>query len=191
MRSVSQALVPPTPTPQIEGITDILPPDPLPDFTLTNHLGEPTRLSDFAGRHVLLFFGYTHCPDYCPLTMTKLRQVKQALGDRANDVAIVFISVDGERDTPEILNDFVTRFDLSFVGLTGDESTLRNVGAPYGLAFELHKENANDTEYLVDHGTLTYVIDPQQRLHALISYTTTADVIGAYLRGLLAANGAS
>lgn len=188
MSSVSQSLAPATPTPQIEGITAIVPPDPLPDFTLTSSKGEPISLSDFAGRYVLLFFGYTHCPDFCPLTLAKEKVVHEQLGDLADRFAVVFVSVDGERDTPEALDDYLSRFDPSFVGMTGDEETLREIGVPYGLSFTLNKTSPDDTDYSVDHSTLTYVIDPEQRLHSLISFSTEADVIVEYLRMLATAS---
>ncbi len=184
MGSLSQALAPATPTPQIEGITAIVPPDPLPDFTLTSSKDEPISLSDFAGRYVLLFFGYTHCPDFCPLTLAKQKLVQERLGDLADQFAVVFISVDGERDTPEALDDYLSRFNPSFVGMTGDEASVREIGSPYGLSFTLNKGAPDDVDYSVDHSTLTYVIDPQRRLHSLISFSTEADVIVDYLRML-------
>jgi protein SCO1/2 len=184
MRSVSIALAPPQPTPQIAGITAITPPEPLPDFTLTGTDGQPIRLSSLNGRYVLLFFGYTHCPDFCPLTLATMRQVKDALGAAAQDFAFVFVSVDGARDTPALLGDYLARFDAEFIGMTGDEAAVRALGVPYSLSFTLNKEDANDTNYLVDHTTLTYVIDPQQRLYALISYNTNAGVVADYLRTL-------
>ncbi|MCA9911298.1 MAG: SCO family protein [Anaerolineae bacterium] len=187
MGSLSQALAPVTPTPQIEGITAIVPPDPLPDFTLTSSKGEPISLSDFAGRYVLLFFGYTHCPDFCPLTLAKEKLVHEQLGDMADQFAVVFISVDGERDTPEVLDDYLSRFDPSFVGMTGDEATIREIGVPYGLSFTLNKASPDDVDYSVDHSTLTYLIDPERRLHSLLSFSTEAPVIVDYLRMLATA----
>ncbi len=183
--SLRSSLLPPTPTPQIPGITALIPPEALPDFTLTNNLGEPTRLSDFAGQYVVIFFGFTHCPDFCPLTLANYAQVKRLMGDAGEQVAFVFISVDGERDTPEVLNRYVPRFDPSFIGLTGSEETVRALGVPYGLQFTLNKEAPDDAEYTVDHSTLGYVVDPQRRLHTLISYNTDAQVTADYLRMLV------
>ncbi|MDX2140823.1 MAG: SCO family protein [Chloroflexota bacterium] len=183
--SVRTSLLPPTPTPQIEGITAFLDEEPLPDFTLINIEGEPTNLSDFAGRYVVLFFGFTHCPDFCPLTLSDYKIVKDELDDAASEVAFVFVSVDGERDTPEALGRYVTRFDPSFVGLTGDSEAVRALGTPYGLFFELNKESPDDTEYTVDHSTLTYIIDPERQLHSVVSYGTPPVTIAAYLRVLI------
>jgi protein SCO1/2 len=183
--SVRTSLLPPIPTPQIEGITAFLDDEPLPDFTLTNTDGNPTNLSDFAGRYVVLFFGFTHCPDFCPLTLSDYKIIKDELGDAASEVTFVFISVDGERDTPEALGRYVTRFDPTFVGLTGDSEAVRALGTPYGLFFQLNKESPDDTDYTVDHSTLTYIIDPERRLHSVVSYGTAPATIAAYLRGLI------
>ena len=183
--SLGSRMLPPTPTPQIPGITALVPPEPLPDFTLTSNLNEPTRLSDFAGRFVVIFFGFTHCPDFCPLTLANYAQVRRLMGDAAEQVSFVFISVDGERDTPEALNRYVPRFDPSFIGLTGSEAELRELGVPYGLQFNLNKRSPDDTEYSVDHSTLGYVVDRERRLHTLISYNTDAQVTADYLTMLV------
>ena len=184
MRTVGESLQTAVPTPQIEGITAIVPPDPLPDFTLTGLDGQPTSLSDFNGRYLILFFGYTHCPDFCPLTLAEYTQVKRELGDDAAQFAFLFVSVDGERDTPEALANYVTRFDPDFYAMTGDEQSIRALGQPYGLYFTLNKEADDDDDYTVDHSTLSYVIDPEQRLHAVISFSTEPAVITDYLRSL-------
>lgn len=183
--SIRSSMTPPTPTPQIPGLTALVPPEPLPDFTLTNNLGEATRLSDFAGRYVVMFFGFTHCPDFCPLTLANYAQVKGLMGEAGERVSFVFVSVDGERDTPEVLNAYVPRFDPSFIGLTGTEEEVRALGAPYGLQFTLNKESPEDTDYSVEHSTLGYVVDPQRNLHTLISYNTEAQVTADYLTMLV------
>jgi protein SCO1/2 len=183
--SIDLNLAPPIATPQIPGITALVPPEPLRDFTLTNNLGEEMRLSDFAGRYVVLFFGFTHCPDFCPLTLANYAQVKALMGEAGERVAFVFVSVDGERDTPEVLNAYVPRFDPSFIGLTGTEEEVRALGVPFGLQFTLNKESPEDREYSVDHSTLGYIIDPQRSLHTLISYNTDAQVTADYLMMLV------
>jgi protein SCO1 len=174
------------PTAQIEGITAITPPDPLPDFTLTDIHNAPISLSDLEGRYVLLFFGFTHCPDFCPLTLADFRQIKTALGDNGESVAFVFITVDGERDTPEVLGRYVTAFDPTFIGMTGSNDQLEALAQPYGLSFTLNKDAPDDDDYSVDHTTLTYIIDPQQRLQAVVSFATPPDVIANYLSAYLA-----
>ena len=173
------------PTAQIEGITAITPPDPLPDFTLTGVDNQPVSLSDLNGRYVLLFFGFTHCPDFCPLTLADFRQIKSLLGEQADSVEFVFVSVDGERDTPEVMGRYVSGFDPAFIGMTGSADQLEALAQPYGLTITLNKDAPDDDDYSVDHTTLTYIIDPQQRLQALISFGTPPDVIADYLRTYL------
>ena len=112
------------------------PPHRLQDFTLTSQTGAPLSLSDLRGRAVLMFFGYTHCPDVCPTTLADYTRIKQALGGDADKVAFMFISVDGKRDTPDVLAQYLHQFDDQFIGLTADEATLKRIGAEYGLLFQ-------------------------------------------------------
>ncbi|MBE0689844.1 MAG: SCO family protein, partial [Anaerolineae bacterium] len=97
----------PAPTPSSGGAARVTPPYHVSDFTLTSKTGEPMSLSDLHGKPTMLMFGYTHCPDVCPLTLAQYEQVKGVLGDTANDVNFLFISVDGERDTPEVVTDYL------------------------------------------------------------------------------------
>src|SRR5258706_2822356 len=99
--------------------TVLYPPRQLQDFTLTNQAGKPMKLSDLRGQIALVFFGYTNCPDVCPIVVSNFTQIKAALGDKASKVAFVFISVDGKHDTPEVLTRWLGAFDPTFIGLTG------------------------------------------------------------------------
>lgn len=112
--------------------TDLGPSSAARDFTLEAADRGPVRLSDYRGRVVLLFFGYTSCPDTCPLTMAKLRQVMERLGDRRSDVQVLLVTVDPAVDTPAKLREYVQGFDLGFVGLGGDTETLAAVAADFG-----------------------------------------------------------
>jgi protein SCO1/2 len=143
-------------TPQ--AIAYLTPPRPMPDFALTNGDGGITRLSDLRGKAVLLFFGYTHCPDICPLALSEMRKVKAALGKDAEKVAFVFVSVDGTRDTPEVLRRYVRAFDPAFIALTGPESQVRLIALEYGAHFRSNR-TSNATTYTVDHTADTFVID--------------------------------
>ena len=148
---------------EYDGTTKIDPPHDMPDFTLTNQNGEPTSLSDLRGKYVLMAFGYTHCPDICPLTLNEFRRVRESLGDLAENVEFVFISVDSARDTPEVLKQyFETRQLDGFIGLTGSEEDLRKLGVDYGLFFEIG-ENTSQGGYLVDHTAGSYLLDPEGR----------------------------
>ena len=105
---------------------------PAADFNLTDHRGRPATLASFRGKPVLLFFGYTHCPDVCPLTLTKLNGVLEDLGSRAEDVQIVLVTVDPARDTPAVLADYVRRFGPRVTGLTGDSAAVAQAMTGYG-----------------------------------------------------------
>lgn len=148
---------------EFDGTTPINPPRDMPDFTLTNQDGEPINLSDLRGKYVLMTFGYTHCPDVCPLTLNEFRRIRESLGDLAENVEFVFISVDGERDTPEVIKQYLETRELQgFIGLTGDADTLRKIGVDYGLFFEIG-EGQSQGGYLVDHTAGSYLLDRENR----------------------------
>jgi len=164
----------PTPTP---GGMAVEPPKPMRDFTLTDQDGRPMALSSLRGRAVLMFFGYTHCPDVCPLSMGDLRSVKKALGGRSGEVAFVMISVDGARDTPEVMKRYVRAFDPDFIGLTGDETSAHGIGADYGVEFERQKPQGTAATYLVAHTSYTYLLDRQGRWRVTYPFQTPVDLI--------------
>ncbi len=157
-----------TPIPAPEGVIPLDPPRELADFTLPGSTGQPISLSSLQGKFTLVFFGYTHCPDFCPLTLAHWKNIRAALGDDAAKVNFLFISVDGERDTPQVMADYLRRFDPAFIGMTGDAATLTTIGPPYGLYYELHKEEG--ANYSVDHTTQTYLINPQGKMIDVFSY---------------------
>ncbi len=136
------------------------PPAPAADFTLTNQDGLPFRLSDQQGKVVLIFFGYTNCPDVCPVTLSEFKKVRSALGDLAQKVEFVFITVDPQRDTPEKLKAHLANFDPSIIGLTGTEAELGPVWKHYGVYHE-KQDTGSAAGYLVDHTAITYAIDKQ------------------------------
>jgi protein SCO1/2 len=181
-----QSSVTPTPEEPFTGVETLDPPRPVQEFTLTNQDGDPFSLSDLHGKSVLMFFGYTHCPDVCPLTLLEYKQVKTALGEQADDVAFVFISVDGERDTPERLAEYVSGFDPSFIGLTGDEATLTRMGTDFDLYFAKRPDPSGSAEnYLVDHTSSSFLLDGEGRLAAIYPYGTDAAVMAADVAGRL------
>ena len=142
---------------QYQGIL-IDPPAPAADFELIDQNGEIYRLSEQRGKVVLIFFGYTYCPDVCPVTLSEYRKVKQQLGEKAGQVEFVFITVDPERDTRERLGDYVENFDPEFVGLTSDRPTLESVWESYGV-YQEKRDVGSAAGYLVDHTARTYAID--------------------------------
>ena len=145
---------------EFDGAIKIEPPRPMPDFTLTNQHGERMSLSDLRGRYALLTFGYTRCPDVCPLTLNEFRRIRESLDELAAHVAFVFVSVDGQRDRPAVIRRyFATRQLEGLIGLTGDEADVRQLGRGYGLSFERSSENPS----LVNHTTGAFLLDPAGR----------------------------
>jgi protein SCO1/2 len=136
------------------------PPVPAADFELTDQNDQPFRLSDQKGQIVLLFFGYTHCPDVCPLTLSHFKQIKAELGDQADQVRFVFVTVDPERDTAAALNEYLPNFDSQIVGLTGSMESLEGVWKAYGV-YRAKQEVGSAAGYLMDHTARTYLIDQQ------------------------------
>lgn len=158
-------------------------PEPLPDFTLMSADG-PVSLSDFRGQYVFLYFGYMFCPDFCPTTMAKLAEVHRELGDDAERMQVVMISVDPERDTPDALAKYAAAFNPTFVGITGAKGEIDLVGEPFGLFYERHEGSAA-TGYLVDHSTRAYLIGPDGRALVAYPHDASAEAITADLRWLL------
>jgi protein SCO1/2 len=169
------------------GAAVVNPPRELNDFTLTSHTGDPLSLSDLRGKPVLMSFGFTHCPDVCPLTLMEYQRIREMLGDDADRVEFVFISVDGERDTPERLaRYFETRkVDDFAIGMTGTEAQLRSLSADYGLSFEKNFDTGSQANYLIDHTANTYLVDTQGRLTTIFGFGTEPQVIHDHIQSLL------
>lgn len=175
------------------------PPHLLSNFTLTSQTGAPISLHDLRGRAAVLFFGYTHCPEECPTTMANFKRIKQMLGDQANQAAFVFISVDGKRDTPQQLTSFIDQFDSAFIGMTGDETLLRQIGSEYGLVFSQdgitapavsdddheHAEALDQQHYFVQHTSPAFLIDRDGYLRMVYFYGTEPAAIADGIRELL------
>lgn len=142
-------------------------PEPAPAIELTGTEGE-FSLEAYEGKVVMLFFGYTSCPDICPSTMSDMKRVMDYLGDEADRVQVVFVTVDPERDTVEKLSAYVTLFNPSFIGLSGSEEELQPVWNGYGVFREIDDESDSMAGYLVNHTSRVYLVDPQGRL--LITY---------------------
>lgn len=158
---------------------------PTPDFTLRDQHGRPFRLSDRKGRAVVLFFGFVHCPDVCPTTLSTWKQIRQALGERAPQVEFVFITVDPERDTPQLLREHLGIFSDAFVGLTGTLEELDPVYKAYGVTREKVVISTGASGYLVDHSTMMYLIDPNQECRVLFPYNAPAEDVLHDLNQLL------
>ncbi len=158
-------------------------PQPAPDFTLESVNG-PVRLSDFAGQYVYIYFGYTFCPDVCPATMNELAKLHEMLGDEADQIQVVMVTVDPARDTAVVLADYMAFFDESFIGLTGTDEEITAVAQPYGVFYEANEGTA-ESGYLVDHSTRTYLIDPTRTPIVAYPFDITAESMArdlAYLQ---------
>jgi protein SCO1/2 len=144
-------------------------PNPVPEFSLVNQNGEPVDQAVFEGQWDLVFFGFTHCPDVCPTTLQVLAAAKQALADdgRESLPRIVLVSVDPERDTPDILGRYVDYFGPGNLGLTGSLEEIRKLTGGLGIFFE--KAPGDGENYSVDHSAAVLVIDPDGGFHALFS----------------------
>jgi protein SCO1/2 len=134
-----------------------------PSFNLQSSQGDRYVLDQHRGKYVILFFGYTYCPDICPTTLYMLKEVKQQLGKKADRLEVVFITVDPERDSQEKLATYLGVFDKSFYGLTGSESELETVWSDYGV-YRQKSEPVGSNAYLVDHSTRLYLIDQKGNL---------------------------
>jgi protein SCO1/2 len=133
------------------------------DFTLTDHNGIPLSLTDFRGKVVLLSFGYTHCPDICPTTMLTMQRLVKLLGNDAEKVQVLFITLDPERDTAERLSGYMEYFNPGFIALTGSLEEIGKVAKQYGTRFE--KEPLDEKgEYSIAHTGVIYLIDQQGRI---------------------------
>lgn len=162
----------------------IEPPVPAADFTLTSSSGEPFHLSDQRGKVVLMFFGYTTCPDVCPATLGEMKTVRNRLGDQAEGMQFVFITVDPQRDTPEKIGQYAAAFDPTFIGLSGSEAELEPVWASYGV-YRAISETGSAAGYLVDHSARTYLIDQDGNLRLTFVFGTPVDDILSDVRHVL------
>lgn len=157
------------------------------DFALIDHDGKPFQLASQRGKVVLIFFGYTFCPDACPTTLSKLSSVSRRLGADAAKVKVLYISVDPERDTPDVLKADLANFKLDSIGLTGTKAQIDAVVQQYGAAYEIVPTPDSAAKYSVSHTTTLYALDPQGRLRAKFRYEATVDEIVDGIHAILAA----
>jgi protein SCO1 len=156
-----------------------------PDFSLQDANGNSFRLSDQKDRLVVLFFGYTRCPDVCPQTLTMMKEIRADLGTRAKDVSFVFITVDPAYDSAAIVKDFVKAFDPDIVGLTGTEASLQPVWKAYGVYRESTNPADHTPEQIEAHSAQAYLVDRAGRLRLTYSDGTPANDIEQDIRYLL------
>ncbi|MCC6613755.1 MAG: SCO family protein [Anaerolineae bacterium] len=181
------------------GAAQVSPPFRVSDFTLTSKTGEPMSLSELRGKPTLLVFGYTNCPDVCPMTLAEFTQVKTLLGDNANDVNFLFVTVDGQRDTPQVMTNYLDGFDESFYGMIGDDETLTRISNEYGLVYaddavfddHDHADGVADNhdhaqdEYSVGHSSPSFLIDQNGFLRTVFFFGAKAETMADNVRELL------
>ncbi|MFO7542643.1 MAG: SCO family protein [Thiobacillus sp.] len=184
--SLSLAGCQPAPPPPVFQATDITGAAFARGFTLTDHNGQTRTLADFKGKAVAMFFGYVHCPDVCPTTLSDFAAALQQLGAQAQQVQVIFVTVDPQRDTPDLLKQFVPAFHPEFLGMYTDAESLKQLAHEYKVVFQKTAVKAPD-DYLIDHSAGTYIYDPQGRLRLLMPYGSRPEVIAHDLGVLLAA----
>ena len=150
---------------------------------LTDHNGRRRTLADFSGKVVAIFFGYTHCPDVCPTTLAELASVEKQLGADADKLQVLFVTVDPERDTPELLKRYVPAFYPSFLGLYGDEAAITKAAKEFKIFYQ--KQALPGGGYSMDHSAGTYLLDPRGRLRLFAQYGTGAPALLHDIRLLL------
>ncbi len=159
-------------------------PEPLGgDFALTDQFGKPFELAQLRGKLVLLFFGYTYCPDICPTELSNLAAVLDELGDSAARVQGVFVSLDPQRDTPQVLRDYTHYFNPDLLGLTGTPGEVAQVARQYRVQYQRHEKS--DGRYSLDHSADLYVIDPEGKLTTVVPYGLPPEHVLEVVRRLL------
>jgi len=164
--------------------TDITGADFGKGFDLLDASGKPTSLADFRGKVLVLFFGFTHCPDICPGTLAELALVKKELGADGDRMQVAFVTVDPERDRPEILKEYVPAFDPTFVGLYGDAEAIARTAKEFKVYYKKVPGSTPET-YSIDHTAAAYVFDPKGRLRLFASYGQGPDALTHDIRLLL------
>jgi cytochrome oxidase Cu insertion factor (SCO1/SenC/PrrC family) len=146
-------------------------------FTLINQDGKPVTDQDFRGKYMLIFFGYTYCPDVCPAELQVMAATMDKLGAKADQVTPIFITIDPERDTAEQIGTYVRNFGPRMVGLTGSPAQIKQVAGEYRVYYAKAKGTTGPDDYLMDHSTLVYLMDPKGDYVTHFAYGISADVM--------------
>ncbi|MGE0331214.1 MAG: SCO family protein [Ramlibacter sp.] len=154
------------------------------DFNLTDHNGQPRSIKDFAGKVVVVFFGFTQCPDVCPTALAELAEVKRTLGKDGDKLQGIFVTVDPERDTPEVLKGYMANFDPSFLALRGTPEQLAAMARDYKVYYK-KVDGKTPTSYTMDHSAGSFVYDTQGRIRLYTRYGSGAQALADDIRLLL------
>ena len=155
------------------------------DFRLTDHTGKTRTMADFNGKAVAIFFGFTHCPDVCPTTLSDMKRVMENLGPDSARLQVLFVTVDPKRDTPELLARYVPSFNASFLGLYGDDEATAKIARDFKIIYRVQPGKTADS-YTLDHSAGTLIFDPQGTLRLFVDYgRLTPEQIAADIKRLL------
>jgi protein SCO1 len=152
------------------------------DFSLRDSTGKIRRLADFKGKVVMLYFGFTQCPDICPTALSRAIEIKQRLGKNADQFKVIFITVDPERDSPELLKNYMEAFDPDFLGLYGDLNETKKTAEHFRVYYQ---KVPTGQSYTMDHTATSYIFDPQGHLRLAVQHNQTAEQITADILKLL------
>ena len=155
------------------------------DFALTDQDNEPFELKQIRGKIVLLFFGYTYCPNLCPKEMSKVAAAIKSLGSRQHLVQGLFVSIDPQRDTPEKLKTYINYFSSEFIGLTGTTEQIEAVAKQYDVNYKINKTSDSDRYYEIDHTTDLYIIDQAGKLIRRVHYGLSSRQVSVMLKEIL------
>lgn len=154
------------------------------DFSLKDHQGQVRHLGDFKGKTVVLFFGYTQCPDVCPTTLTTAAAALKRLGAEANKVQVLFVTLDPVRDTPDMLGKYVAAFNPDFLALHGTEADVAASAKEFKIFFQ-KQAGSTPTSYTIDHSAASYAFDPAGRLRLFIKHGTPPEQLANDLKQLI------
>lgn len=177
--------------PQASDATLLLLPEPrvIADFSLVDDDGQPFSLERLKGQWSLLFFGFTHCPDVCPSALYDLAQVRKTLArndpEKTNNLQVLFVSVDPERDTPRQLNQYVNYFDPEFIGVTGPEAQLAPLTLQLGIAYRIEDHEPGSQQYNVDHSASILLMNPNGQLHGVFPAPHQSDSMAAEIAAVI------
>lgn len=164
--------------------TELVAGDPLPDFTMKASSGGTVSLSDFRGKWVMLYFGYTFCPDVCPTTLGDMALAYGLLGQRAERVQGILVSLDPARDTPEKMAAYLSYFEPTFIGMSGEQAEVDEAATRYGIFYE-RRAGGGPNDYFIDHTSSLLLLDPQGRLRVMYPYGVAPEDIAADIEYLM------
>ncbi len=154
-------------------------------FTMVNHKGETVTEKSFAGKPMLLFFGFTYCPDVCPTELQVMAEALRQLGDKGADIQPILVSIDPERDTPDVMAAYVANFGDRFIGLTGTPEQVRQMASAYRVFYQKVENKDAPDSYLMDHSSIIYLMDTEGKFLKHFTYSTDAKALAEAIASTL------